>query len=101
MATTKNNPLLQNLHGKIAGQLVIKQYGDKTVVSKYPDMSKVKASVKQKGNRSVFKEAVAYARTIITDPLKKKAYADKVQTGESVYHFALKEYLRERRRSQP
>jgi len=56
-------------------------------------MSKVKASVKQKGNRSVFKDAVAYAKSIIANPEKKKKYSLKVKPGESIYHYALKEYL--------
>ena len=93
MASTKNNPLLQQLTGQIGQQIVIKQYGNKTVVSKYPDMSKVKASTRQKNNRSVFKEAVAYAKSINRDPGKRKDYLLKVKPGESIYHYALKEYL--------
>src|SRR5437867_1343369 len=95
MARTRNNPLLQELRGKIADQIVVKQYGDKTVVSKYPDMSKVKPSVKQKNNRSVFKEAVIYAKSINSDPERKKEYTGKVKPGESIYHYALREYLTE------
>jgi len=34
-----NNRLLKELSGQIGNQLVLKQYGDKTVVSKYTDMS--------------------------------------------------------------
>ena len=46
------------------GDIVIKQYGDKTVVSKYPDMSNIIPSDSQKQKRSRFAEAVAYAKTI-------------------------------------
>ena len=93
MASTKNNPLLQQLRGQIGQQIVVKQYGNKTVISKYPDMSKVKASIKQKKNRSVFKEAVAYAKSINKDPEKRKDYLLKLKPLESIYHYALKEYL--------
>lgn len=49
--------------------------------------------MQQKSNCSVFKDAVAYAKDIIANPLKRAAYVDKVKPGESVYHFALKEYI--------
>ena len=88
-----NKTLLENISGTLGKQLVFKQYKDKTVVTRYPDMSKVKPSKAQKEKRSVFAEAVAYARDINRNPVKKAKYAKKVQPGESVYHFALKEYL--------
>lgn len=49
---------------KLGRQVVVKQYGNKTVVTAYLDMSKVKPSDKQKAKRKIFKEAVAYAQTI-------------------------------------
>jgi hypothetical protein len=74
-------------------QIVVKQYADKTVISKYPDMSKVKPSKLQKNNRSLFKEAVAYAIGVNKNPKRKKLYSEKVAPGQSVYHYALREYL--------
>ena len=37
---------------------------------------------------------VAYARKINNDPAAKKRYLKKVKTGQSVYHFAIQEYLK-------
>jgi hypothetical protein len=54
MARTDSNALLKGFSGAIGKQIVVKQYGDKTVISKYPDMSGVKASPNQKKRRSVF-----------------------------------------------
>jgi hypothetical protein len=93
MARTNPDGLLKNVSGKIGDQIVVKQYKDKIVISKYPDMSKVKPSKLQKNNRSLFKEAVAYAMDINRNPQKRKIYLQKVSHGESVYRFALKEYL--------
>ena len=62
------------ISGQLGKQLVFKQYGDKTVVTTYPDMSHVKPSIKQKANRSLFKEAVAYAQKINNDAVLKKKY---------------------------
>src|ERR1041384_7835782 len=93
MARTNSEGILKNVSGKIGKQLVVKQYKDMTVISKYPDMSNVKPSKQQKNNRSLFKEAVAYATAINRNPVKKKEYLKKIGEGESVYRYALKEYL--------
>lgn len=90
--------LLENIRGGLGKQLVFKKYGDKTVVTSYPDMSKVKPSEQQKESRKVFTEAVAYAKAINSNAQQKAEYAKKVKPGESVYHFALKEYLAQQKK---
>ena len=59
-----------------------------------PDMSRVKPSKLQKVYRNKFKDAVMYAKKISRDPALKKEYMKKIKPGESVYHFALKEYFK-------
>ena len=93
MARLAKNAALKGISGKLGKQLVFKQYGDKTVITLYPDMSRVKPSRKQKSNRNLFKEAVAYAKNINRTPALKQAYLKKVKNGGSVYHYAIKEYL--------
>ena len=56
-------------------------------------MSKIKPSRKQKSNRSLFKDAVAYAKNINRTPVLKQVYLKKVKKGGSVYHYAIKDYL--------
>lgn len=85
--------LLENIRGGIGKQLVFKQYKDKTVVTSYPDMSKVKPSEQQKKGRKLFAEAVAYAKAISRNAEQKAEYQKRVKPNESVYHYALKEYL--------
>ncbi len=75
------------------GDIVIKQYGDKTVVSKYPDMRNVTPSHSQKEKRSRFAEAVAYAKTINSSPVLKADYIKRVGEVKSVYQHALKHFL--------
>lgn len=55
-------------------------------------MSGVKPSARQKKEKSRFAEAVRFAQAIIKDPAKKAAY--KVKKGQSVYHAAIKDYLK-------
>jgi nitrate reductase alpha subunit len=93
MARTDTNVLLHGLGGQLGRQIVVKTYGTKTVVTKYPDMSQVKPSKLQKKQRSRFADAVAYARAINNNPAKRATYQKKVKRGGSVFQYALKEYL--------
>jgi hypothetical protein len=68
MARLTSDSPLKKLSGQLGKQLVFKQYGDKTVVTQYPDMSRIKPSALQKQKRSIFKDAVAYAKNITHDP---------------------------------
>lgn len=45
--------------------------------------------------RNIFRQAVAYARSIINDPLKKAEYKQGLLRGKTVYHAAITEYLKE------
>jgi hypothetical protein len=94
MAQSHQHILTHGLRGQIGKQLVFKQYGKKTVVTKYPDMSNVKPSSKQKKMRWSFQKAVAYAQAINNDPVKKALYAKKVKKGQTVYHYAIKEFMK-------
>jgi hypothetical protein len=97
MARVKNNDLIENLSGKVGNKLVYKTYAYGTVVSKYPNMSKVKLSLKQKRSNELFRKAVAYAQSIIADPKEKKKYESKLKPGKTVYNTALAEYLKKSR----
>jgi hypothetical protein len=74
MARTNNNIVTKALKGQIGKQLVFKQYGKKTVVTRYPDMSKVVPSDLQKKQRSGF--------------------AKKIKKGKSVFQYAIQEFLK-------
>jgi hypothetical protein len=93
MARLKRNSLLSSLQGTIGKEIIFKQYADKTVVSKYPDMSKVKTSKRQRAQRDLLKEANAYASAAKRDPKLRKKYEKKLKPGESVFHKAKKEFF--------
>jgi hypothetical protein len=89
-----NNPALKGFKGPkgtVGKTIVIKQYEDKTVISKYPDMSKVRKTPKQIATHNRFTEAVKFAVSIINDPVKKANYP--VEKGKSVYTTAIRDYL--------
>ena len=80
-------------HNSKIGDIVIKQYGDKTVVSKYPDMSNIIPSTSQKQKRSRFADAVAYAKTINSSDIFRNDFIKRKGSVKSVYQSALKEFL--------
>ena len=75
------------------GDIVIKKYGDKTVVSKFPDMSNIIPSEAQVEKRSRFAEGVSYAKTINNSEILRKDFLKRVGDVKSVYQSALKEFL--------
>jgi hypothetical protein len=94
MARLQSNIPLVQLRKEAGKLMVIKQYSHGLVVTKYPDMSKIKATKKQKVVRSKFKEAVAYAQSILQDDAQRKLYQQKVKPPQTIYHFALQEYMK-------
>lgn len=84
---------MEGMSGTINNQLVFKSYSYGTVVSKIPDMGNIVPSEKQKVEKHRFKKAVAYAKEVLADPVKKAEMAYRTPTGKLVYHQAIKEYL--------
>ena len=93
MAQSNSSILLHTLRGAIGKQIVVKQYGNKTVITAYPDMSGIKPSKLQKQKRKNFSAAIEYACSIVNDPVKKAGYAKKLKKGARVYNAAIKEFL--------
>lgn len=90
----KKNILLADVSGRIGKQIIIKQYGDRTVISKFPNMSKVKYTKNQKQGQSLFQRAVVFGRHVIADLKKKKEFAKKAKKGQTAYHAAVSAFMR-------
>lgn len=89
------NILLKKLSGHIGRQFVVKQYGDKTVICKYPDMSKRKLSPKQLRINGIMEQANIYAKTIMADEDGKNAAQVRLNvTRNKLYTSLIKEYFR-------
>ena len=102
MAKLSKSSPLNGLSGTI-DRLVFKKTRHGTVVSKYshPPKRKKRPSEFQKMKQGRFAEAVKYAQGIIRDPQKKKAYEKKVKRNQTVYHFAIREYMKKNRMKEP
>ncbi|HET8827810.1 MAG TPA: hypothetical protein VFM79_00640 [Pelobium sp.] len=95
MAISKN-PLLKGFSGHIDKTVVIKQYpGNRTVITAYPDMSKVKPSKAQLAAKSDFAHAVAYAKNVINNEAKKLEAKERLAEKKgTLYHALIAEYMR-------
>jgi hypothetical protein len=94
MAISKNL-LLKKLSGQLGKQLVFKQYGNTTVVSKYPDMSKRKLSAKQRRVNEIMEEANYAAKGIMADEeLRSAAQVRLNVTRNRLYTALIKEFFK-------
>ena len=96
----KKSGSIFKISGAVGKQIVFKQYKNRQVVTKFPDMSGIIPSAGQRKCRNLFKEAVAYARGINNDPEKKKAYLEKTPKNQSVFNAAISEYMKRMKKAQ-
>ena len=90
----KKLPLsLLMIRGAIGRSFVIKHYKFGIFMTKFPDMTRIVASKKQRICRNLFKEAVAYAKTVIADEARKKEWQKRLKRSKRVYHAAIKEFM--------
>lgn len=94
MARLKKNSVFNALSGTIGKEIVFKQYADKVVVSKYPDMDNIEASERQKLQRNKMKEAQAHWLTIKRDPALRQVYEKSLSPGESLYRKVIREFMK-------
>ena len=85
--------LLTWITGKVGKEFVIKHYKYGVVKTKFPDMTKIIASAQQRKCRNLFKDAVAFAKTVYADPIRKKQYWDKAMNKGHVFNYIIKQYM--------
>jgi hypothetical protein len=82
------------IQGKIFEDMVIKRYPNgKLVISKRPNMTKVRWSKAQKANRQHFKLAIAYAKAALADPVVRAKYEKMAKKQHrDAWHVAVSDY---------
>ena len=94
MAILKH-PCDKEFRGHIEKKVVVRQYADgRTILSAYPDMSRVKLSPAQKAHRLNFKQAQEYAVQFLSIPENKAAYQALCKPGQRPRNLLLAELLR-------
>ncbi len=87
--------IMQKMSGHLGKELVFKQYGSKTVVTKYPDMSKRVLSEKQLRINEIMSEANHYAKGILAnEELRNAAQVRLNTTRKKLYTALIKEYFK-------
>jgi hypothetical protein len=82
------------MSGHLGKEIVFKQYGDKTVVTKYPDMSKRKLTTKQKQVNETMAEANYEARRVLADKKLRDAAQVRLNvTRNKLYTALIREYF--------
>jgi hypothetical protein len=95
MARSKNNILTKGLSGMVGKQIVFRTWNGKTFISVAPKKPKKQSPI-QKENRTKFKRATVYAKSMMKDPIKKAEYkeiARKLQLPNA-YTAAITDYMR-------
>ena len=72
------------IRGSIGKKFCIKHYNWGIIKTKFPDMTRIIASPGQHKCRDLFREAVAYAKTVIIDKEKKREW-QKSRKGARVH----------------
>jgi hypothetical protein len=93
MAKATLNPILEQLRGQV-GDLVFKQYGDKIVVTKKPDLSKHKPTAAQRAQRERFRQATLYGKGMLADPAVRAVYDEAAKArGKPVLSLMVADFL--------
>jgi len=92
MAISFNNLITKYFSGRV-GDIVLRNYGGKSVMSKRPDCSKVIRSERQSANNDRFKKAVKYGQYAIRTPELLKQYTKIKKSNQSAYNAAVSDFL--------
>lgn len=84
---------LRILRGAIGRSFVVKHYRFGIVVTKYPNMLRVKPSQSQLRCRQAFREATAFARAVFQDPLQKQAWQKRLGNPRHLFQAIIKVYF--------
>jgi len=92
MARIKRNIILQGVSGGVEKKILLKQYGSKTILTTFPDRSKVKITQTQRIHNNRFREAMAYARAQMADPVAKAEYKAKTRDMQKPHNLAIADF---------
>lgn len=86
------NPLLAGYSGKFGNQFVFKQFNGKTIITELSFVSPEPTPARLAA-RTLFGEAVAFAKVIMKDPSLAETYRIRLKPGQDLYHAAISAYM--------
>ena len=92
MAISYDNAITKNYHGMMGG-IVFRCRGDKSILSKRPDCSKVVKTEAQKANMKRFAAATIYGKRVLSDPKLREKYRKKKKMYQSIWNAAISDFM--------
>jgi hypothetical protein len=94
----QTSKIFEDFRGSVNRHLVFRQCGGKTVVSRFPNRSRVVYSEEQRRAQKRFSEAVEFARVVIKEPGLKNVYSVKAALlgFRSAWNLAIAEFMSEK-----
>ncbi|SKB64998.1 hypothetical protein SAMN05660841_01692 [Sphingobacterium nematocida] len=94
MAKSRDNIVMQGASGRIGRNLVFRQRGDQTIISKTPRIPTDRVmTAKQVAVQYKFYDATQYAKSVMLDDDLKAEYKRKANVNQSAYNVAFKDYF--------
>ena len=95
MAKVKLNPMINSVSGTLGDFVFRVSPTGETIMSKRPDMSRVKWSQAQKAQRERFKQATEYARAAMAEPHVRAVYEQRAASERKrPYALAFSDYFK-------
>jgi hypothetical protein len=92
MAISYDNVITKNYHGMMGG-IVFRCRGDKSIMSKRPNCSKVVKTEAQKANMKRFAAATIYGKKVLSDPMLREKYGKKKKMYQSIWNAAISDFM--------
>ena len=95
MAKIKLSSMFDDIYGRFGGFIFRRSPQGRTLLSRVPNMKRVRWSKAQKAHRQLFKEASAYAKIALKDPEMLAHYQEiaRQQNGKP-YNMAISAYFK-------
>src|SRR6266540_3981422 len=95
MPRVRLSPLVEEIHGTLYDVVFKKSPKGNMIVTKRPDMSKVKWSKAQKDQRQRMAKASKYAKAAMADPKVRAKYEKRaIRENKRPYYVALSDYFK-------
>jgi hypothetical protein len=97
MAKVILSPMIKEISGKLGDYVFRRTHAGEVILSKVPDMSRVKWSKAQKEHRKRFKQAVVYAKAAMADPKVRARYEKRAaKENKRPFDLAVSDYFKGR-----
>ena len=92
MAVSRNNVVVKNFHGKV-GNIVLRVFGNKMVMSALPSTRNRKWSEAQLECQDRFRKATKFGHTVLADAELNLVYKNKARENQSSWNASISDYL--------